>query len=59
LKSILIHQFQTIESGLILLTGLFAVYGNVIGLIMIGQSDQVADRKKLIGLIIPMIGVFL
>jgi solute carrier family 35 protein E3 len=88
-KSILIHQFQTIEIGLILLTGLFAAYGNVIGFIMIGQTGPVTfqvighvktilifvfglimfppkvaespeqHRKKLTGLSISMIGVFL
>lgn len=40
-KSILIHQFQSVEIGLILLTGLFAVYGNVIGFIMIGKTGPV------------------
>jgi solute carrier family 35 protein E3 len=40
-RSILIHEFQTVEVGLILLTGLFAAYGNVIGFIMIGQTGPV------------------
>jgi solute carrier family 35 protein E3 len=40
-RSILIHTFQAVEVGLILLTGLFAAYGNVIGFIMIGQTGPV------------------
>lgn len=40
-KSILNHEFQKVEIGLILLTGVFAVYGNVIGFIMIGKTGPV------------------
>ena len=40
-KSILIHEFKKVEIGLILLTGVFAVYGNIIGFIMIGKTGPV------------------
>lgn len=40
-KSIIEHEFQKVEIGLILLTGVFAVYGNVIGFIMIGKTGPV------------------
>jgi solute carrier family 35 protein E3 len=40
-RSILLHQFQKIEVGLILLTGLFAAFGNVIGFIIIGWTGPV------------------
>lgn len=40
-KSIFLHKFQTTEIFLILLTGAFAVFGNVIGFIMIGKTGPV------------------
>lgn len=40
-KSIFLHTFQTKEILLILLTGVFAVYGNIIGFIMIGKTGPV------------------
>lgn len=41
-KSIFNHKFQNFEIFLILLTGAFAVYGNVIGFIMIGKTGPVS-----------------
>ena len=40
-KSIFLHTFETKEILLILLTGVFAVYGNIIGFIMIGKTGPV------------------
>lgn len=40
-KGIFNHQFQKTEVLLILLTGVFAVYGNIIGFIMIGKTGPV------------------
>ena len=41
-KSILVHKFQSTELFLIFLTGVFAVYGNIIGFIMIGKTGPIA-----------------
>lgn len=88
-KSIFNHEFQFKEVLLILLTGVFATYGNIIGFIMIGKTGPVTfqvightktilififglimfppkvaetpeqHQKKIIGLVVSMVGVIL